>query len=87
MINHPTTLSYNRINDNQAIAAGYPAWIIHYKVTRLFASQTILGEGLAIGIMKGNEGYHLQYEAGKTLFKKYLPDIQKMLDSIRRISF
>ena len=41
MINHPTTLFYNRLDDNQVTVAGYPAWIIHYTVDRVIAGQTM----------------------------------------------
>jgi len=62
---------------NNVAIAGLPGYTMVYTSANV---NTIL-KTMEIGVIKGDKAYILTYEAGMQEYTKYLPTIQKMIDS------
>lgn len=65
------------LKTDNVVIAGLPAYRMVYTSTDV---NTIL-KTMEIGVIKGDKVYILTYEAGIQEYTKYLPTLQKMIDS------
>jgi hypothetical protein len=61
------------------VLAGLPA----YNSTYTYVDGNVVLKDMEIGAIKGNNVYIVTYEAGINEYNKYLPDIQKVIDSLQ----
>jgi eukaryotic-like serine/threonine-protein kinase len=66
-------------NTNNNILSGLPA----YKSIYTYSDENTIFKNMETGAIKGHKAYILTYEAGKSEYDKYLPIIQKVIDSFQ----
>jgi serine/threonine-protein kinase len=65
--------------NNNILLGGLPA----YRLTYTYTDQNTNFKGMEIGAIKDNKVYTLRYEAGQNEDDKYLPIVEKLVDSLQ----
>ena len=66
-------------SDTNSVLAGLPA----YNFTYTYVDGNVVLKDMELGTIKGSNAYIVTYEAGTNEYNKYLPVLQKVIDSLQ----